>query len=66
MVLKKDTNANNDGHMYLKKSIIGVVVIGVGTCCCSLRCCLLTRHNHIDFYVVVHSVHFSEYPLIHC
>ena len=65
-MLVDNINANNDGYMYLEKPIIGVVVIVVGTCCCYLCYCLLTRHNYIDFHLVVNSVVvFRGYPLTH-
>ena len=64
IVLEKNRNTNNNGHMYLEQPVSGgdFVVVGVvvGTCCCCLYCCLLTRHNHIDCHLVVNSVAFLE------
>ena len=61
MVFEKNINANNEGYMNLEKPVIGVVVIVVvvSTCCCCLCCFLLTRHNNIDFHLVVNSVFFG-------
>ena len=37
-------------NMYLEKPVVSGGV--VGTYYCSLCCCLLTRHNQIDFHFV--------------